>query len=111
MVVGLLVTQEMALFQTFNVSPSTMDFERNLPLKLIWDATCVGRSMVLTGKSSTVIGIVFFYVAVIAISLLFSIWPAASPCLIRVPATDPSVARQKGDLEQIFGQTMISPLS
>lgn len=31
-------------FQTFNVSPSTMGFECNLPLKLIWDATCVGRS-------------------------------------------------------------------
>lgn len=52
-----------------------MDFERNLPRKFIRDATCVGRLVVLTSKSLTVIWI----------GLLFSAWLVASSLTLSRP--------------------------
>lgn len=55
--------QDAELFQAFNVSLSTMNFERNLPRKLlVWDATssfktCVGDALVLVVPTRTVIGV------------------------------------------------------
>lgn len=36
----------MDLFQTSNVSPSTMGLEHDLPQEFLWDATCVGDALV-----------------------------------------------------------------